>query len=111
MGISSSDSVRSAFAEAAGAFVALVSQIQPGNWEQPALGVWNVRDLVGHTSRSLSTIEAYLGTASPGAELHGPVAYFLATRTAHADPEAIAQRGRDAGAALGDDPATVRTVC
>ncbi len=97
-------SSRVAFRDAATAFVSLVTQIAPEAWEQPALGVWNVRDLVGHTSRSLTTIETYLGTATAGDELDGPLAYFLAIRAALADPEAVAQRGRDAGAALGDDP-------
>lgn len=95
----------SAYREAAGAFAELVRQVPPSAWVSPALGAWTVRDLVGHTSRSLTTVETYLGTAGAGPTLAGPAAYFLAAREMLADPEAVAQRGRDAGAALGDAPA------
>ncbi len=106
-----SAAVRSAFNGAAAGFVDLVRQIPDEAWEQPALGVWTVRDLVGHTSRALSTVETYLGKGAPGEPLDGPLAYFLAARAALADPEAVARRGRDAGAALGADPAaTVATL-
>lgn len=95
------------FCKTANAFAELVSHIEPYDWERKALGVWTVRDLVGHTSRALTTVEAYLGAESTAAEtLAGPVEYFLAARALLADPEAVAQRGRDAGAALGDDPAS-----
>lgn len=100
-----SATIRSTFNGLASAFVDLVHQIEADAWNEIALGVWTVRDLVGHTSRSLSTIESYLGTATPGPHLESPVAYFRATRLALADKEAVAQRGRDAGAALGEDPA------
>lgn len=71
--------------------------------------MWGVRDLVGHTSRALSTIETYLTktaaeTTQPD-RLDGPESYFLTIRASLADPEAVAQRGRDAGTALGPDPA------
>ena len=29
-------------------------------WERPGLGEWDIRALVGHTSRSLLTVEIYL---------------------------------------------------
>ncbi|MEJ7630001.1 MAG: maleylpyruvate isomerase N-terminal domain-containing protein [Nocardioidaceae bacterium] len=96
---------RSVFAAAAAAFRELVGRVGPDGWDEPGLGVWSVRDLVGHTSRSLTTIETYLGVPSPGEPLDGPVDYFRRARVALADPDAVAQRGRDAGAALGDDPA------
>lgn len=97
---------KAVFIDAAKAFTELMSQIRPPDWDRSALGVWSVRDLVGHTSRALSTIETYLGKESAAGTLDGPVAYFLAARALLADPEAVAQRGRDAGAALGDDAAT-----
>lgn len=98
-------SCKSAFRAAASAFAGLVSEIGSPDWDQGALGVWTVRDLVGHTSRSLTTVETYLGTESASPALDGPVAYFLAAKALLADPESVAQRGRDAGAALGDEPA------
>ena len=33
-------------------------------WAQLGLGEWTVRDLVGHTSRALTTVEAYLDLAA-----------------------------------------------
>jgi uncharacterized protein (TIGR03083 family) len=103
---SPSSAVRSTFAESATAFVELVRQIEADAWGEPGLGVWNVRDLVGHASRSFSTIESYLGTTTTEPHLDGPAAYFRAVQSfVLADPEGVAQRGRDAGSALGEDPA------
>jgi uncharacterized protein (TIGR03083 family) len=98
-------SSRSCFAAAATCFNELVRQVPSSAWVLPALGVWNVRDLVGHTSRALSTIDTYLDKEPTGDAIDGPVAYFLATRAALADADAVARRGREAGAALGGDPA------
>ncbi|MEO9220282.1 MAG: maleylpyruvate isomerase N-terminal domain-containing protein, partial [Mycobacteriaceae bacterium] len=78
-----------------------------GNLDEGGLGGWNVRDLLGHTSRALSTIESYLeADTARGIEvdLVDAAAYYRATQAARADPEAVAQRGRAARAALGDDP-------
>jgi hypothetical protein len=66
-----------------------------------------VRDLMGHTSRSLSTVETYLDVASADSgpvDLADAVAYYLAITSALADTAAVVQRGRAAGAALGEDP-------
>ncbi len=94
---------RSCFSQSTRAFVELVAIIDPDKWEAPALGIWTVRDLVGHTSRALSTIESYLGKAS-GPQLNGPVEYFLAAKAASVSPEEIAKRGVKAGEALGSSP-------
>jgi uncharacterized protein (TIGR03083 family) len=98
-------SPRSCFAAAASCFNELVRQVPASAWVLPALGVWNVRDLVGHTSRALSTIDAYLDGEPGGDAVESPVGYFLAIRAALADADAVARRGREAGAALGEDPA------
>jgi mycothiol maleylpyruvate isomerase-like protein len=95
---------RVAFGDATGWFVHTAALVGD-RWEQPGLGEWNVRALVGHTSRALLTVEAYLGRPAPAAEIASPTGYFLATRAAAAGA-AVAARGRDAGAALGSDPAT-----
>ena len=55
------ETVDQEFATAAACLVATVHQIQPGDWDKPGLGEWTVRDLVGHASRALSTVEQYLG--------------------------------------------------
>jgi uncharacterized protein (TIGR03083 family) len=96
---------KQAFIAGAHGFSEAVGQIGTDAWDRPGLGVWSVRDLVGHTSRALSTVQSYLGKEPAPVRLASPVAYFLATRSALADADAVAKRGRDAGAALGGDPA------
>jgi uncharacterized protein (TIGR03083 family) len=69
-----------------------------------------VRALVGHTSRALLTVEAYLAQPARSVDLRSTADYYAAAGST-ADPAAVAQRGRDAGAALGDDPAgAVRAI-
>lgn len=102
MGFSWDDS-RRAFADAADWFVRSAALVGD-RWDRPGLGEWDVRALVGHTSRSLLTVEMYL--ARPAASVDIPTAadYYRAIKAAAADP-AVAARGREAGAALGADPA------
>lgn len=91
------------FRQAGKAFADLVARVGPSDWDRPGLGVWSVRDLVGHTSRALLTVEEYLAAPEPEVErLHTPVEYFA--MAAGADHDAIAQRGREAGEALGENP-------
>ena len=94
---------RTAFADAAAWFVATTALVGD-RWSEPGLGEWDVRSLVGHTSRSLLTVEAYLAQPAPAAEISSPDGYVRATRAIAAGP-AVAVRGREAGAALGADPA------
>jgi hypothetical protein len=48
-----------AFEAAALWFVTTAAEVGD-RWEKPGLGEWDVRSLVGHTSRSFVTVEAYL---------------------------------------------------
>lgn len=91
------------FSEAASWFVGTVGLVG-GRWAQPGLGEWDVRSLVGHTSRALLTVEAYVARPASSVALDSPVAYFEATRALSTDPK-VAARGREAGEALGTDPA------
>jgi hypothetical protein len=97
------DDSRRAFADAARWFVRTAALVGD-RWSRPALGEWDVRALVGHTSRSLLTVETYLARPAMTVELASAGDYVRATRAVAADP-AVAVRGRDAGAALGGDPA------
>lgn len=100
------------FVGATQGFVNLVNKVAPDQWDSPGLGVWAVRDLVGHTTRALMTIESYLHSDGSRLEptLDSPAAYFLAAM-ASVQPGAVAERGRAAGRALGEDvPAAVATV-
>ena len=103
---------RRCFGVAAGAFVDLVGRVRSDQWVVPGLGVWDIRALVGHTARALSTIETYLAQPTGSPVLTSPVEYFLSVLGDGTDAEerirqdaAIAERGRQAGAELGDDPA------
>ena len=92
------------FSEAASWFARTASLVPPGRWTEPGLGEWDVRSLVGHTSRALLTVEAYVARPATAVAVPSAVAYFAATRSLAAGPD-VAARGRDAGSALGDDPA------
>jgi len=74
-------------------------------WDRPGLGEWDVRALVGHASRSLLTVETYLARPAPAVEVASAGDYFRATRVMAASDPAVVARGRDAGTALGSDPA------
>jgi uncharacterized protein (TIGR03083 family) len=96
------DSCR-AFTDAAEWFVRTAALVGD-RWNRPGLGEWDVRALAGHTSRSLLTVQIYLARPAAAVEVASAADYFRATRAAAADP-AVAARGRDAGTALGNDPA------
>ncbi|CAH0210598.1 hypothetical protein SRABI26_02151 [Arthrobacter sp. Bi26] len=96
--------VRACYAGAAQAFLEVAGRVPHQGWSRPALGEWDVRALTGHTSRALTTVETYLATPAAGERVAGPVEYFLAVRGV-ASPDAIAQRGKETGDALGEDPA------
>ncbi len=97
------DASREAFHRAALDWVSLVHELGDV-WTLPALGEWDVRALVGHTSRALLTVETYLQTPADAVEVASPVGYYLATRAMATGPEVTA-RGVTAGEALGAAPA------
>ena len=99
--------IREAYEQAAAWFVETVGRIDRTQWEAMALGEWTVRDLVGHANRAVLTVETYLGQPAETVEVARPVDYFLRAQAALADPAAVAARGREAGQALGPDPAAI----
>lgn len=113
---SSWDRARAAFGDAARWFADVTARVEPvtgvsggpggadARWGATALGEWTVRDLVGHTSRALLTVETYLGAPAGGVEVRSAAEYFHRVTSSLGDPAAVAQRGRDAGLALGQDP-------
>ena len=98
------DDSRRAFRPAAAWFVQTAALVGD-RWDRPGLGEWDVRALVGHTSRALLTVEMYLARPAAAVDVASAADYFRAGRAAGADP-AVAERGRAAGHALGGDPAT-----
>ncbi len=93
----------SAAARCVGESVALI----PAHlWDGPGLGDWTLRDLVGHTSRSLVTVIDYLARPVPEEVIASAPAYYTAIAAGTFDPAAVTDRGRQAGRDLGEDPAS-----
>jgi uncharacterized protein (TIGR03083 family) len=94
-------------------YAGLVERVPPDAWAAPALGVWDVRGLVGHTTRALTTVVEYAHRPADTLACETATDYYvtalgLADDAVHAG---VAARGVEAGAALGDDPAVgVRRV-
>jgi Mycothiol maleylpyruvate isomerase N-terminal domain len=103
--------VRAAYADCARALVDVVARIPGDAWDRRGLGVWTIRDLIGHAGRALTVTEAYLDAAmakdTHPTDLNHPLDYYRAiAASSHADHAAVAERGRQAGRELGADPAT-----
>jgi uncharacterized protein (TIGR03083 family) len=96
------------FASAAYSFVDLVGRLPATGWDGPGLGEWDLRSLVGHTSRSLVTVSTYLQTTAAREDVTSAGEYYVKMTPAALgiDPAAVAERGRQAGRDLGEDPAT-----
>ena len=99
--------VREAYAAAALAFARLAGEVaDEATLEQPGLGEWTVRDLLGHTSRALTTVTGYLAAGvGMAVALQHPLDYASVFAAAAAEPGSVADRGRATGAELGLDVA------
>jgi uncharacterized protein (TIGR03083 family) len=95
------------FESAARSFAGLVHRIPGDRWDGPGLGAWDLRSLVGHTSRSLVTVSTYLQTAAEREDVATPQEYYARIRdvASNLSGDAIVERGRQSGRDLGDDPA------
>jgi hypothetical protein len=95
------------FESAARSFAGLVHRIPGDGWDGPGLGDWDLCALVGHASRSLITVSTYLQSPAEREDVATPQEYYaqIADYMSNAGAEAIAERGRQAGRDLGDDPA------
>ena len=95
------------FASAATAFADLVHRLPADGWDGPGLGDWDLRALVGHTSRSLITVSTYVKAPAERADIRDAVEYYVRMREYAADLGAadVLERGRQAGRDLGADPA------
>lgn len=101
---------REAYKHAMTFFVGTVSQVRTDQWDMPALGEWSVRDLVGHTARSMLTVPQFAtskaGEPSRIADIPTPAAYYQKAFVGEGTNERIAERGRQTAEALGPDLAT-----
>jgi hypothetical protein len=97
-----------AYAEAAATTADVVARIDHNHWSDPGLAEWDLRALVGHTSRALVNVLAYLDRPARTEDIPSPEAYYtlLPAQTGEgADATAVIQRGKQAGDALGANPA------
>src|SRR5450631_3202251 len=96
---------------AAQVFADLVSQVPDQMWENPGLGVWSLRELVGHTSTAaLSGVLTTLDKPAQTIVIASPEAYYAIGRTLDPSVYAAAVAAATASAsthaeALGIDPA------
>jgi uncharacterized protein (TIGR03083 family) len=98
--------VRVPYLSACATVADLAAGIAPGRWEDPGLGAWNLRSLLGHTSRSMVTVLTYLQQPAAQIVAPSPEAYYaLIAGAMSTDGDAIDERGRQAGIALGGEPA------
>ena len=84
---------RRAFGDAARWFVAVTGRVD-GRWERPGLGEWDVRALVGHTSRSLLTVESYLRRPAESVQIQSAAEYYRATRSIATGPDVAERRAK-----------------
>jgi uncharacterized protein (TIGR03083 family) len=92
------------FETAARCFLDLVAGVKPEQWNEPALGVWDVRGLVGHTARAIQVVEQYL-LADPATKVTAAnaEAYYAVALVQYTNNEAIAARGIEAGRKLNEN--------
>jgi hypothetical protein len=66
--------------------VVVATAAQVGDrWDAPGLGEWDVRALVGHTSRAMLTVEAYLAKPAEQVDMLSAPLYYRATRSLAAE--------------------------
>jgi hypothetical protein len=96
---------------AADAFATLIDVLPSDSWEEPALGVWNLRDLVGHAAAAgLSTVLTALDQQADSEGITSAEGYYAFARSVdpaiyQAAVEAATAQARTDGEALGDHPA------
>lgn len=94
------------YLDAARMFAGLVHRIDPEAWDGPGLGGWDLRALVGHTSRSLVTVLTYIEQPAETEAITSARDYYALIAGLDIDPTDILERGRQAGEQLGSDPAS-----
>lgn len=95
----------SLFAAASAWSAQIVTAVPETAWEIPGLGDWNIRELVGHTSRALLTVEQYLATDALQESVWSAEDYYeQVAALPGASGDAVLQRGIAAGWAMGESP-------
>jgi mycothiol maleylpyruvate isomerase-like protein len=98
--------VRTVFDTAGSAFVDVVSTLDAVRLADRATAEWTLRELVAHATRGLLAVETTLATPiDPDSRfLESAADYFAAAMSIPNVHAGIVQRGRDAAAAVGDEP-------
>ena len=94
------------FAAAARWCTSLVATIGDDQWDEPGLGAWDLRGLVGHTGRAFLTLETALDQPADEVTLPSPEDYFAAILSQQGVDDLVLERGIASGRDLGDDPAS-----
>lgn len=95
---------------AAHAFAELVEQLPVDRWEAPGLGVWSLRDLVGHTSSAgLGAVIETLDRPASSEDITSPEGYYALAKsvdraTYQAAVASSIQDAQQQGERLGDHP-------
>lgn len=97
------EQTRTWFRHAHRGFLTVMDDLNTERLGDPGLDDWDVRTLIGHITRSYLTIENYLGGSSADL-LPSAAAYYSLVGSRRTDPQAIGDRARLAGQALGDKP-------
>ena len=95
---------RLAYRQAVACFLETATKVQAEQWDTPALGVWNVRDLVGHASRSITRVEEFGAQRAPAVDIASAAHHYRRSIRQPSDNERVAERGRAAGQELGGNP-------
>ena len=95
---------RLAYRQAVVCFLETATKAQPEQWDAPGLGVWTVRDLVGHASRSITRVEEFGVRRAESIDITSAVHHYRRSLRQPSDDERVAERGRIAGRELGEDP-------
>ena len=97
------DKIREAYLESAEFFAKLVDGVDIDAWEEHALGQWTLRDLAGHTYRSINTVVGYSEKPAPQVDVESTTQWILNVRQ-NMDPDRVAEMGRSAGLEIMDNP-------
>ena len=97
------DKIREAYLESAEFFAKLVDGVDIDAWESHALGQWTLRDLAGHTYRSINTVVGYSEKAAPQVDVESTTQWIVSVRQ-NMDPARVAEMGRSAGLEIMDNP-------
>jgi uncharacterized protein (TIGR03083 family) len=101
---------KEAFRQAALFFADTVAKISPSQWDESALGVWTVRDLVGHTSASFARVIEFSQQRADKVDVASAAQHYHVSLSVEGVDDAIAERGRVAGRGLGNDVTATMTA-